>query len=147
MHRTQPPVSALSKPWFDACNRGQLLIQQCGVCASFQFYPRILCAQCGARDPAWVEASGSARIASFTVVRRAVSEAYDAPYVVALVDLVEGPRLMTNIVDCVPEALRVGTEVSVRFESWGGDVSLPVFAPGERGVRPEDSQREEDARP
>ncbi len=147
MLRTQPTRSALSEPWFDACKHERLLIQQCSACGSYQFYPRILCTHCDARDPTWVEASGSGRIASFTVVRRAVSEAYEAPYVVALVDLEEGPRLMTNIVDCAPEAVRIGARVSVRFEPWGADVDLPVFALVEPTAQSEDSQMKEDARP
>ena len=93
-----------------------------------------------------MEASGAGRVASFTVVRRAVSEAYAAPYVVALVDLAEGPRLMTNIVECAPEAVRVGLDVTVRFEAWADDVTLPVFAPVDPAAQPGDSEYEEDGR-
>ncbi|MEO1081695.1 MAG: Zn-ribbon domain-containing OB-fold protein [Pseudomonadota bacterium] len=144
MLRTQPTRSALSQPWFDACKEGRLLLQKCSSCGAYQFYPRILCTHCGARDPEWVEASGAGRIASFTVVRRAVSPAYDAPYVVALVDLEEGPRLMTNIVDCAPEAVRIGARVGVRFESWGDDVDLPVFSLSNTKAQSEDSEQKED---
>jgi uncharacterized OB-fold protein len=146
MLRTQPPLSALARPWFDACSEGRLLIQRCGACGHCQFYPRVLCTDCGAGDPAWIEAGGRGRVASFTIVRHAVSAAYDAPYIVALVDLEEGPRLMSNIVDCPPEALRIGAEVSVRFESWGNDISLPVFAPSGRAIRTDDVHAEEETR-
>ncbi|MEM6774384.1 MAG: Zn-ribbon domain-containing OB-fold protein [Pseudomonadota bacterium] len=147
MQRTQPTRSALSEPWFDACNEGRLLLQKCSSCGAYQFYPRILCTHCGARDPQWVEASGAGRIASFTVVRRAVSKAYEAPYVVALVDLEEGPRLMTNIVDCAPEAVRIGARVGVRFDSWGDDVDLPVFTLNTADTRSDDSEPKEDVTP
>ncbi len=128
MLRTQPTRSALAEPWFEACNEGRLLIQQCPACGHYQFYPRIVCAACSSGDPEWVEASGVGSIASFTVVRHAVSKAYEAPYVVALVDLEEGPRLMTQIVGCAPQDVEIGQKVQLRFESWGDDVSLPVFA-------------------
>lgn len=127
MLRTQPTRSAFSEPWFEACNAGRLLIQHCGGCGHYQFYPRIVCRHCGAAEPAWVEASGRGVIASFTVVRRPISEAYAAPYVVALVDLEEGPRMMSNIVSAVQDDLQIGMAVSLRFESWSDDVALPVF--------------------
>ena len=140
MLRTQPARSALTEPWFEACNEGRLLIQRCGECGHQQFYPRVVCSRCSAAGPAWVEASGEGTVASFTIVRRAVSEAYTAPYVVALVDLVEGPRLMSNIVDCEPETVRIGAAVTLRFEQWDDNVSLPVFAMAES--RPEAMQRD-----
>ena len=71
--------------------------------------------------------SGKGTIASYTVVRRAVSEAFTAPYVIALIDLVEGPRMMSQIVDTEPEALAVGQTLSVAFEAWSEDIKLPVF--------------------
>lgn len=127
MLRTQPSRSALTEPWFKACNEQRLLVQRCRECAQLQFYPRAVCGSCTAADPEWVDASGQGSIASFTVVRHAVSAAYEAPYVVALVDLAEGPRLMSNIVDCEPEQVFIGAEVTVGFERWGEDVCLPVF--------------------
>ncbi|GAB5413955.1 MAG: OB-fold domain-containing protein [Congregibacter sp.] len=128
MLRTQPTRSALTEPWFEACRDGRLLIQRCGDCGHYQFYPRIVCTRCSSEHVDWVEASGDAVIASFTVVRHAVSKAYEAPYVVALVDLAEGPRLMTNIIHSDFEALRIGMPVRLQFEQWDEDVSLPVFA-------------------
>jgi uncharacterized OB-fold protein len=70
---------------------------------------------------------GEGTIASYTVVRRAVSEAFTAPYVIALIDLAEGPRMMSQIVDTEPEALAVGQTVSVEFEEWSDGIKLPVF--------------------
>lgn len=147
MQRTLPPHSVLSEPWFEACNEGRLLVQQCSACSAHQFYPRVLCTRCGARDLVWVEASGAARIASFTVVRRAVSEAYATPYVVALVDLAEGPRLMTHIVDCAPEDVRIGADVALRFETWDDAVSLPVFTLREPAAQLQSSRQKEEVSP
>lgn len=127
MLRTQPTRTAFSAPWFEACSEGRLLIQHCETCGHYQFYPRVFCTNCGGAQPAWVEASGNGRIASFTIVRRPVSSAYEAPYVVALVTLEEGPRMMSNIVDCDTHTLRIGDQLTVSFERWSDEVSLPVF--------------------
>jgi len=131
MERTLPPVTVLTKPWFDACTRGVLLVQKCSQCHEYQFYPRIICARCGAEKPDWIEVCGRGTITSFSIVRRAISKAYDAPYVVALIKLEEGPVMMSNIVDCDPESVRIGQPVTVTFEAWSKDISLPVFRPAE----------------
>ena len=89
MMKTQPTRTPLTEAWFDACNRGELLIQSCQKCGNNQFYPRAFCTQCGSNGLEWVAASGLARIASYTVVRRSISPAYESPYVIALVDLDE----------------------------------------------------------
>ena len=84
----------------------------------------------------WVAASGAGEVTSFTVVRRAVSEAYrpEVPYVVALVQLAEGPTMMSNVVQCDPEAVAVGMSVAVFFEDWDEQVSIPKFCPRAAGV-------------
>lgn len=127
MDRTLPPMTALNQPWFEGCAEGVLRLQQCRHCGQHQFYPRTLCSHCGAAEPDWVNASGRGTIASFSIVRRAISKAYEAPYVVALIDLEEGPRMMSNIVDCDPEAVTIGQAVSVTFKAWSEAITLPVF--------------------
>lgn len=127
MDRISPSPSALSDAFYAGCREGHLLLQQCDVCSRWQFYPRILCTHCGGRELHWRPASGQGRIATFTVVRHAVSPAYEAPYVVALVDLEEGPRMMSHIVDCDPDAVRVGAAVTVQFENWSESLTMPVF--------------------
>lgn len=141
MRPIPPATSELTQHWFAACREGRLLLQRCRCCERFQFYPRTICAHCHSAAPEWVEAAGLGSIASFTVVRRAISPACVAPYVIALVDLAEGPRMMTRIVACQPEELRIGRAVRVRFEPWADDTLMPVFtlqddppehAPGDR---------------
>ena len=134
MERIQPQrIDGLAEPYFAGCREGQLRLQHCAACGHWQFYPRPFCTACGADSPAWEAASGRGTIASFSVVRRALSPAYEAPYTVALVDLAEGPRMMSVIVDCEPEAVQVGASVSVAFEPWSADLSLPVFRLAEKG--------------
>lgn len=127
MERTRPQTSALSDTFYAGCREGRLLLQQCGDCSRWQFYPRMLCSHCGGRDLRWRSASGRGRIATFTVVRHPISAAYEAPYVVALVDLEEGPRMMSHIVGCDPESVAVGAAVAVHFESWSDTLTMPVF--------------------
>ena len=67
------------------------------------------------------------RIASYTVVRRGVSADFEAPYVIALIDLEEGPRMMSQIIEADPEALAVGLSVTVDFAAWSEEITLPVF--------------------
>lgn len=124
-----PTPSPLSAPYWQACREGRLLVQRCTACGRHQFYPRAICTQCVSEKLAWSEASGRGRVKSFTVIRRAVSAAYEpeVPYVVALIELAEGPTLMSNVVGCAPEAVRIGAAVRVRFDAWSADVSLPVF--------------------
>ncbi len=127
--RPVPLPNPVSEPFWEGCRRGQFLLQRCTSCAATQFYPRTLCSACGRGELEWVAAAGAGEIVSYTVVRRAITEAFAArvPYVVAIVRLAEGPQLMSHIVDCDPDAVRVGAPVTLGFEDLDGEASLPVF--------------------
>ena len=127
MERTAPSPGHLSDAFYAGCREGRLLLQHCVACNQWQFYPRIVCSHCGSRELAWGEAEGRGVIASFTVVRHPVSTAYTAPYVVALVDLAEGPRMMSHVVHCDPGDVAVGLAVTVDFEGWSDSLTMPVF--------------------
>ena len=126
-----PAPSPETAEYWAGARRRELMIQQCSACGRHQFYPRTLCTACSSRTLKWVRATGRGAIRSFTIVRRAVSEAYAAevPYVVALVALAEGPTLMSGIVGCDPGAVRIGMPVEVAFEDWSETVTIPKFAP------------------
>ena len=126
--KTLPVATALSAPYWQACHAGRLLLQRCEACAQVQFYPRAFCTRCTSERVVWVEASGRGRVKSFTVIRRAVSVAYaaDVPYIVALIELAEGPTMMSNIVDA-QTAVRIGAAVRVRFNALSAEISVPVF--------------------
>ena len=126
-----PPINPASQPFWDACAQGRLLLQRCGDCGHLQFYPRLLCAACGSRTLGWAEASGRGTVKTFTIIRRAVSAAFepDAPYVVALVELQEGPTLMSNIIGCDPASVAIGQPVQVAFEARGEGIAVPQFEP------------------
>lgn len=124
-----PRPTPETRPFWEGCRNGELLLQRCGSCGAHQFYPRIMCSKCGSAAVEWVRASGRGRIRSYTVVRRPVSRAYAAetPYLVALIELAEGPTMMSNVIGCAPEAAAIGLAVEVVFETWSADISVPKF--------------------
>ena len=136
MQRTLPPLTDLTEPYWEGCRAGELKLQRCSDCGEHQFYPRNICAHCTSRNLAWVTATGRGKIASLTVVRRAISKAYDAPYIVALIDLDEGVRMMSNVVDADPEQVNIGDNVTVVFENWSDELRLPVFRLANSGGTP-----------
>jgi uncharacterized OB-fold protein len=127
MAKPLPRPTPTEQPFYDACARGELILQHCQHCGHVLFYPRTHCDVCQSEQLVWQRASGAGLIASYTVVRRGVSADFEAPYVIALVDLVEGPRMMSQIVDVDFDALAVNLSVTVDFASWSEDITLPVF--------------------
>jgi hypothetical protein len=119
-----------SAPYWQGLHDGKLLVQRCRDCGEVQLYPRDRCLGC--RGPVdWVEASGRATVYSFTVIRQNYARPFRdwIPYVVALVDLEEGPRLMTDLVDCEPDDVQVGMAVEARFEVVSDTAGIALFAP------------------
>ena len=123
-----------SKPFWDGCRDGELLIQHCAACGHYQFYPRILCTNCNSRDLGWARSAGSGKVITYTVVRHPVSPAYadDVPYVIALIRLGEGPVMMSNVVQCEPADVQTGMPVEVVFEAWSDEITMPVFRPADK---------------
>lgn len=126
-----PPITdELSEEWFAATREGRLLIQRCGRCGKNQFYPRRICRHCGSGDVEWLEASGSGRLHTFSVIHRTPNAEFAplTPYVFAIVELDEGPRMATNIVDVPHEELRCDMPVEVVFPTAGeGKHVFPCF--------------------
>ena len=127
--KIQPRPTSTSEPYWQGCAEGELRLQQCADCGAFQFYPRVMCSQCLSDKLEWQQATGRGTIAAMSVVRRGVSAAYEGPYVVALMDLQEGPRMMSQIVidDVDEERLCVGAAVEVVFEAWSDEITVPLF--------------------
>jgi len=126
--KPSPRISAETQPFWDGCRQGELLYQLCRGCGRVQFYPRALCAGCGATSLEWRRSRGEGTIHTVTVVYRAPSPAFrgDVPYAIALVDLDEGYRMMANVLGPDPESLMIGDRVRVVFETRG-DLVLPQF--------------------
>ncbi len=119
-----------SEPYWDGIANGKLRYQRCGACDAAIFYPRSICPACGAPDPAWQVSAGNGVVHACSVIHRAPPAHQDqAPYVVALVDLAEGFRMMSRIVDCDPDAVAVGLSVRVVFRVDSDGKPAPYFAP------------------
>lgn len=119
-----------TRPFWDAAREHRLDIQRCGVCRRHVFYPRTTCPHCGSLELIWVNAAGTGTVYTYTVARRPTHRTLVdvVPYVVAIVELDEGPRLATNIVGCSPDDVTIGMRVEVSFEDHD-DIALPVFRP------------------
>jgi hypothetical protein len=129
--RIVPVPTAETAEFWAACRRRQLLLQRCGECRHVQFYPRLVCTACGASGPGWMPASGRGVVRSFSIVRRPVSPAYAAatPFALLLVELEEGPTMMSVLTGADPGRAQVGMPVVVAFEDWPEGVTMPCFRP------------------
>jgi uncharacterized OB-fold protein len=126
-----PKPSKVSAPFWAAARRHELVLQRCENCRAFIYYPRPRCPNCLGDRLDWQRVSGRGVVYSYTVVRRAMSRAFgDAPYVLAIVELEEGPRLTTNIV-AEPNAVRIGMKVRARFDDVTPECTLVKFEPAE----------------
>jgi uncharacterized protein len=135
LRKPLPAIAPEAKPFWEAAAQNKLVMQRCRDCNAWVWTPRPLCNECGSTEIEWTPMSGKGEVYSFTVIRqvvgRAASKAFepDVPYVVAWVDLNEGPRMITNIVGCPIEDVKLGMQVSVVFEQASKDIWLPKFKP------------------
>lgn len=107
------PPSGPEKQYLDKLAAGRFEIQKCAACAKHVFYPRVLCPHCGSGPLGWVTPSGRGTVYSTTVVRRKSADGGD--YNVCLVDLAEGPRMMSRVAGLAPEQVKIGMPVSARI--------------------------------
>jgi uncharacterized OB-fold protein len=119
-----------SKTYWEGCSEGKLLIQHCLDCEKHIFYPRAVCPHCMSDCLEWIESSGKGKVYSYTISRRGAGSAFadDAPYVVALIDLDEGVRMMSNIIHINVEDVRCDMPVEVVFQDQEG-MEIPKFQP------------------
>jgi len=129
--RPVPDATLDSQPFWDGVKNRQLTIQLCDRCAVHNFRPRPLCPNCGSTDLSWVNASGKGTVWSYSVVHRPVSAAFReaVPYVVALIELEEGPLLMSNIVGIDAADVTVGLSVELTFSEEHDGRVVPLFKP------------------
>lgn len=128
--RPAPEQSALARPFWEAAASQRLVLQYCTRTGRFQHYPRPVSIYCGGRELEWREVSGKGTLYAFTVTRRP-PPAFEgqAPYVVALVDLDEGVRFMSNLVNCDISQARAGMRVQVAWHQGGTPSPFPLFEP------------------
>ena len=124
-----PPVNGDSAPYWRGAGEGRLILRQCLSCGTVMFYPRSNCTKCMSSELDWIEASGRGQVYSATICYRAPDQSFrpEVPYVIALIDLEEGPRMMSNVTGCAPEEVSIGDAVEVWFEAATDEIAIPKF--------------------
>ena len=119
-----PEANPETQAFWDAAQRGQLLLKRCKACGELHYYPRAICPFCFSDKTEWEAASGKGKIYSWSVMRRVPQ-----PYAIAYVTLAEGVTMLTNIVDCDLDHLRIGQEVRLVFKPTDGGPPVAMFKP------------------
>jgi uncharacterized protein len=136
--RPLPEITAVSQPFWEAAASGKLVMQRCDHCRTITWPPRPSCVECGSPEIRWTAFSGRGNVYSFTVIRQAVggldAKAFEPeiPYTVLWVDLEDGPRFLSNMVDCPLDAIEIGMPVEIVFREASHGIWLPKFRPSER---------------
>jgi uncharacterized OB-fold protein len=119
-----PQPNPETKGFWDACAEGKLMVGKCRACSRTHYYPRAICPYCFSDETELQPASGRGTIYTYSVMRRA-----PIPYAIAYVTLAEGPTMMTNIVDCDLDSIKIGQKVKLVFKPSDGGPPVPCFAP------------------
>jgi uncharacterized OB-fold protein len=129
--RSLPAVSPETKPFWDGCRERMLIIQRCRACSKYQTYYRAFCCHCWSRDLEDVAAPGTGTVWAFTIAYQNKTPGWEdfVPYVLAAVELDEGVKLMTNILNTPPEKVRIGMPVKVTFVDATDEITIPYFEP------------------
>jgi uncharacterized OB-fold protein len=125
-----PAPDPVSSPFWSAASEGRLLIQRCRECGERQFYPRAVCVACGS-TPEWEEASGQGTVHTFTIIRQNYARPFrdQLPYVVVIVELAEGPRMMGSLTGVAVEDVYVGMPVQAYIVEAEEGVGVPMWRP------------------
>ncbi|MSQ22265.1 MAG: Zn-ribbon domain-containing OB-fold protein [Dehalococcoidia bacterium] len=126
-----PEPSSLTQPFWDGVKQHKLLVQKCSSCSKLRHTPKPLCPHCLSQEFTWAPLSGQGQLYSYTVMHRSPAPSFDGdlPYVVALVELKEGIRMISNLVHCPLDKVRVGMPVKVVYEDVTKEASIFKFAP------------------
>lgn len=126
-----PKPNADTRAFWEGCKEQQLSFQRCSHCGQVRWPPSVICPLCHSSQMEWIVASGKGRVYSFAVYHVAFHPAFhdDIPYVTAVVELAEGPHMLTNIVGCSPSEVKCNMPVEVLWDDVTDDVSLPKFKP------------------
>jgi uncharacterized OB-fold protein len=129
--RLRPPRAHDNGWWWEGIDRGELLIQKCSSCGTLRHPPRPMCGVCQSVDWEAIPSAGQGTVHSYTVMHHPPIPGYEFPLPVAVIDLEEGTRLVSNIVGCKPEDVHIGMRVECRIENVDDEMKLPLFHPAE----------------
>ncbi len=126
-----PMNEELSRPFWDATKRRELALPRCKTCSGIFFYPREQCPNCFSDDLDWTRVSGQGRLYSFTIVHQSAHPAFqpDTPHIYAIIQLNEGPKIPSNLVECEIEDARIDMPVEAVFEDVSEEYTLVKFRP------------------
>ena len=126
-----PTISGENAPYWEYCRKHELRMQQCKQCGYIRFPVSILCPKCHSMEAEWTKLSGKGKVYSYIIFRQVYHESYkdDIPYVVAIIQLDEGPRMESNIIGCKTEDIKIDMQVEVYFDDVTDKISLPKFKP------------------
>ncbi len=126
-----PFIDEDNKQYWYYCRQHELRMQKCARCGHIRFPPSIICPACHSMDAEWTKLSGKGKVYSFVIFDRAYHESYkdDIPYVVAIIQLDEGPRMESNITDCSVDDVKIDMPVELYFDTVTENISLPKFRP------------------
>ncbi len=127
--RLVPVIKPAMRPFFAAARRRELVVQRCRACGTLRFPARSVCAHCLGRNAEWVPVSGRGEVFSFNVMHRVYHPAFadQVPYAVVLIQLDEGPRMISRLAGVAAHEIRIGMRVRVVFEDLDDEVTLPEF--------------------
>jgi hypothetical protein len=126
-----PVPNSDSEKFWEGCKKHELLLQKCDHCSSYRYPPRSICPNCFSVETTWDKVSGKGEVYTYTIARVPLNPAWepDIPYTLAVVLLDEGVKMVTNIVDCQPEDVKIGMKVEVVFDDVTEDITLLKFRP------------------
>ena len=129
-----PVPTPETQPFWDGCKRHELWLPFCLRCEQFFFYPRPFCPRCFGWETEWRQVSGKGKLYTYAIQYRPQAPGFEPPYITAVVELEEGPRLMTNLIDIEPDPAQIQCEmpVEVVFQDVTEEITLPLFRPAAR---------------
>ena len=136
--RPLPRRTRDSDRFWDGCREHRLVLQRCSACQTFRYHPMPGCPTCGSPQFTWEEVEQRGEVANYTVVHASLNPAFEAPYVIIVVDLACGARMLSRLVGCDPSAAVVGMAVEVVWEDLpAADTSIPAFRPARAAAHAE----------
>ena len=130
-----PLLRGHAEAFYGWCKKHELRFQRCSGCSAWRHVPREMCAECGSWNWEWTPSSGRGQVFTWTVIARALHPAFkdDVPCAPTVIELEEGVRLLSEVVDCAPDELEIGMPVEVLFEDVTSEITLPKFRRARNG--------------
>ena len=126
-----PEITLLTEPFWQGTKEHQLRLQRCDDCGAFRFIPKEVCPSCASVQATWTPVNGNGKVYSYSTVYRGTGSAFqeDLPFIVVMVELAEGPRMISHLIDCAPDQVQIDMPVAVVFEEATPEVTLYKFRP------------------